>query len=675
MIHLITTALFICVMIFSDTYAQTPVEKRTNALISQINSKQPDEKHLVWIFFENKGNQTEQYFINPLNVVSKKSLQRRTKMFTEGNLLSYRDIPVNPAYINYVEELGLTIRHKTKWFNGVSGFANASAITQIMYLPFVKQIDLVARLRKHYPEIIDGTIENQSQPVVIYKQGEVNNYNYGNSFTQLNQINVPSVHNLGYTGQGITICVMDAGFNRLTHEVFADMNIVATWDFVNNREYVGDGQGGQGSGTHGTQTLSVIGGFKEGKLIGPAFNANFLLAKTENTESETPIEEDNWIAALEWADSIGVDVTSTSLGYLTFDPPYPSYTWMDMDGNTARITVAADLATHIGIVVVNSAGNGGFHSTRNTLSAPADGDSVISIGAVTSSGNRSSFSSVGPTVDGRIKPDVAAMGSSVYVASASGNTNYTNSSGTSFSCPLAAGVAALILDANYTLTPMQVRDALRNTASQNSNPDRLLGWGIIDALLAVNYFPIPVELVSFSGNAVQGGVMLKWTTATEQNNLGFEIQRRTQDSEFYPIGFVQGNGTTTTPSNYSFTDNTAISGLNFYRLKQVDFDGSSSYSNEIGVDSDFIISHKLFQNYPNPFNPATVIRFSIAGRSFISLKIFDALGNEVSTLIFGYKDSGEHEINFNAESLSTGVYFAELRVDNFRQVIKMILAK
>ncbi len=675
MIHLITTAFFICVMIFSNTFAQTPVEKRTNALISQINPKQTEEKHLVWIFFEDKGNQTEQYFINPLSVVSEKSFQRRAKMFKEGNLLSYRDLPVAPAYINSVEALGLAIRHKTKWFNGVSGFANTSEITQIASLPFVKQIDLVARLQKDYQEIIDVTIENQSQPFVTYKQGEVNNYNYGNSFTQLNQIKVPAVHNLGYTGEGITICVMDAGFNRLTHEVFADMNIVATWDFVNNREYVGDGQGGQGIGTHGTQTLSVIGGFKDGKLIGPAFNSNYLLAKTENTQSETPIEEDNWIAALEWADSIGVDVTSTSLGYLTFDPPYPSYTWMDMDGNTARITVAADLATHIGIVVVNSAGNGGFHSTRNTLSAPADGDSVISIGAVTSSGNRSSFSSVGPTVDGRIKPDVAAMGSSVYVASASGNTNYTTSSGTSFSCPLAAGVAALILDANYTLTPMQVRDALRNTASQNSNPDRLLGWGIIDALLAVNYFPIPVELVSFSGYAVQNGVMLNWTTATEQNNLGFEIQRRTQDNEFYPIGFVNGNGTTSTPSDYSFTDNTAISGLNFYRLKQIDLDGSYSFSNEIEVNSDFNISHILYQNYPNPFNPETVIRFSLAGQSFVSLKIFDVLGNAVSTLVSGYRTPGDYEINFNAENLSTGVYFALFRADNFRQIIKMVLAK
>ena len=155
---------------------------------------------------------------------------------------------------------------------------------------------------------------------------------------------------MGYTGQGVTVCVMDAGFNRLSHEVFSAMNIIAAYDFVNNDPDVGDSTD-LGNGSHGTQTLSAIGGFKEGKLIGPAFGANFILAKTENTDSETPIEEDNWIAALEWADSIGVDVTSTSLGYLDYDPPFVGYTWENMDGNTARITIAADLAVKKGIVV------------------------------------------------------------------------------------------------------------------------------------------------------------------------------------------------------------------------------------------------------------------------------------------------------------------------------------
>ena len=171
----------------------------------------------------------------------------------------------------------------------------------------------------------------------LSKETNVHSLDYGNSYNQLALSNIPQVHDSGYNGQGINICVMDAGFNNLSHEVFQDMNIIAMWDFVNNDSNVAD-QSDSGDGTHGTAVLSIIGGFKEGQLIGPAFGANFILAKTENTESETPIEEDNWIAAMEWADSIGVDVTSTSLGYLDFDLPYVSYTWEDMNGNTALIT-------------------------------------------------------------------------------------------------------------------------------------------------------------------------------------------------------------------------------------------------------------------------------------------------------------------------------------------------
>ncbi len=348
------------------------------------------------------------------------------------------------------------------------------------------------------------------------------------------RLNVPAVHDSGFTGQGVTICVMDAGFNRLSHDAFLSMNIIAAWDFVNNDPNVGD-EGDLGTGTHGTMTLSTIGGFAPGHLIGPAFNSSYIVAKTENTDSETPIEEDNWIAAMEWADSIGVDVTSTSLSYLDYDPPYPSYTWEDMDGNTTIITNGADYAASIGIVVVNSAGNEGYNSSHNTLGAPADGDSVITAGAVTSSGSRSSFSSVGPTVDGRFKPDIMALGSGDVVASPYNDHNYTTASGTSFSCPLSAGVAALILCSNPNLTPMQVRDAMRNTASQSSNPDNLYGWGILNALDAINYFPpapatfqISVDIsdgwnmVSVPGINPEGMGVDNWWAFREQGSNVFE---------------------------------------------------------------------------------------------------------------------------------------------------------
>lgn len=475
--------LILIIIFYNNLIANNKIGKHLKNHLELNKNNNPVK---VWIYFTDKSENLNRYFLNPELVVSKASLERRKKVLPLNQLIDFQDLPLNEDYLNQIKNYVVELRHPSRWFNSISAIVLPSQIYDLINFPFVKEIELVERFRKA-PEPVE------EEQIRFEYHDEMNNqtgFNYGQSLTQNQQINVVAVHNTGNYGQGVRICVMDAGFNRLSHEAFQNMNIIATWDFVNNRPYVGDGQGGMGEGSHGTQTLSTIGGFKEGQLIGPAFGATYILAKTENTESETPLEMDNWIRALEWADSIGVDVTSTSLGYLEFDPPYPSFNWTHMDGNTVPITIAADLAVKRGIVVVNSAGNEGYNSTRNTLVAPADGDSVIAVGAVTSNGTRTSFSSVGNTVDGRIKPDVMAMGSGVRVASPYSNTGYTSASGTSFSCPLAAGVAALILSENPSLTPMQVRDAMRNTANNASSPNREYGWGILNALDAVNYFNI-----------------------------------------------------------------------------------------------------------------------------------------------------------------------------------------
>jgi len=463
-------------------FAQSSMEKFTPQLNKVLDKANENEELLVWVFFSDKGENTQFYFSNPTLVVSEKSLKRRAKVLDENNLLTQRDLPVNQNYIDQVNSLGFNVKQKTKWFNGVSGWATKSELVQFANLPFVKQLDIVYRFRKDKLDeesLNDNPERNQN----LSKPDGTNSYNYGQSFTQIDQITVPQVHDLGYTGAGVTICMMDAGFDRWTsHQVFSSINVIATWDFVDGDSDVENGN--VGTGSHGTSTLSLIGGFYEGQLIGPAFGANFILARTEDIYSETPIEEDNWIAAMEWADTIGVDVTSTSLTYLDFDPPYPSYTWEDMDGNTAKITNGADYAVYIGIYVANSAGNYGNNPSHNTLGAPADGDSVMAIGSVNSSGSRSSFSSVGPSADGRIKPDLMAMGSNDYVACQSSNTCYGNGSGTSFSCPLSAGCAALLLEVAPNLTPMQLVSLLKNTASRSSNPDNLYGWGIINTYAA-----------------------------------------------------------------------------------------------------------------------------------------------------------------------------------------------
>jgi subtilisin family serine protease len=475
--------LLVLIVLPITLFSQIPHNKLTDILAGKLSALKSNEEVLIWVFFTDKEEGLLKSFSGTTNLVSSKSLERRKKVLPSDKLIDVTDLPVNGNYIKSIEDIGGRVKQKSKWFNAISIYIAKSQIDKIISLNFVKSIDVVYQLPKQNKSPLNNNTENK-----LLEQPEgINSYNYGPSLTQLQQINVPAVHNTGNTGQGVTIAVMDAGFNLLSHECFSSMKIIAKWDFVNNGPNVGDSVGLMGSGAHGTQTLSTIGGFKEGELIGPAFSSSFILAKTENTDSETPIEEDNWIAAAEWADSIGVDVTSTSLGYLTFDPPFPSYTWQSMDGKTCIITIGASMAAKKGIVVVNSAGNNGFDSTHNTLNAPADGDSVITVGAVTSTGAWASFSSVGNTVDGRIKPDVMAMGSNDQVADPTNTTGYTSGTGTSFSCPLAAGVAALILSHNIHLTPMQVREAMRNTSSNENSPNRIMGWGILDAYNAIRY--------------------------------------------------------------------------------------------------------------------------------------------------------------------------------------------
>ncbi len=654
-----------------NVFAQTPVEKVTARLQLKMQSENSAKDYLVWIYFSDKGNNLDSYYANPLTVVSQKSLDRRSKMKMETELIDFSDLPVNQNYIDEVIKNGFELKQKSKWFNSVSGYAAKNVINLIAQNPFVNKIDIV----EAYPKRIDDVEFSEKKTNIEYPSQTEGTYslNYGASFTQLNQINVPAVHDSGYNGAGVIICVLDAGFDNLPHEAFSSMNIIAAYDFVNHDNNVGN-QNDMGEGSHGTATLSIIGGFKEGKLIGPAYGSNFILAKTENTDSETPVEEDNWIAGMEWADSIGVDVTSTSLGYIDFDPPYTSYTWQSMDGNTAIITIGADLAAGKGIVVVNSAGNEGSNSMHNTLGAPSDGDSVFAIGAVTSSGTRSYFSSVGPTVDGRIKPDLMAMGSDVYHAASYGNTYY-GGDGTSFSCPLAAGVCALILQKNPYLTPMQVLEALRSTASRNNNPDNQYGWGIINALSAINSVIVPVEMTIFSGAYENGSVKLNWITATELNNFGFDIERRDDFTSYEKIGFVSGNGTSTNRNTYYFMDQNLSAKRYYYRLKQLDLDGTYEYSQEIAVDIEVLNNFKLFQNYPNPFNPTTNIKYYVPENGKLKIGLYDVLGNELKTLVDKDVSAGSYELSVDGSNLASGTYFIKMISQGSQQTIKISLIK
>lgn len=441
----------------------------------------------VWVYFTDKGSRELQKSSVPSTVVTKQSLRRRAKVLPPEQLTDYSDLPVEDAYVSRLGAAGATIQHRSKWFNAVSIRATPEQISRISSLPFVREIELVGRYKRSAPPPPDpkDAMENPE----LRKSSGTHALDYGPSLNQLSQIRVPELHDLGNNAQGVIVGVFDNGFRLPDHEALRAMNVIATYDFVDNKVSVVPNNTSPSFGTHGVNTLSTIGGFKEGQLVGPAYGASFILARTENDSSETPMEEDKWVRAIEWADSLGVQVTSTSLGYLDYNTGFPSWTWEDMDGRTTVITRAAAMAVRKGILVVNSAGNDGYHPSHNTLGAPADADSVLTVGAVNLSGKRTSFSSVGPTTafPPRIKPDVMALGTGVYIASSTQTDGYSSfGQGTSFACPLAAGVAALLVKARPDATPMQIVNAMRQTASQASAPDNLMGWGVVNALAAYN---------------------------------------------------------------------------------------------------------------------------------------------------------------------------------------------
>jgi serine protease AprX len=449
----------------------------------------------IWVQFADKGAAELRKAAIPRDVVSERALLRRLTVLPAERVVDYADLPVDEGYIRIVAEHVAAIRQRSRWFNAVSAIATPAQIEQLATTPFVSEIDLIVRYRR------DRTVEQPRKAAPgeirspLLKTESPDALDYGNSLAQVSLLNIPAVHNTGNAAEGIIIGVFDNGFRLPNHQAFDSLKIIGTRDFVDHKTSVVPNNPSPAFGSHGINTLSTIGGFKPGSLIGPAYKAKFILARTENDSSETPIEEDNWAAAIEWAESLGVQVTSTSVGFLDYDTPYTSWTWQDMNGRTTKITRAAAEAVRKGVIVVNSAGNNGIAAdpSRNTLNAPADADSVLAVGAVTPSGVRAYFSSVGPTtsIPPHIKPDVMATGTSVWVADATTPAGYTLMDGTSLSCPLCAGVAALVLKAHPTATAMKIVEALKMTASRASTPDNLYGWGIINAAKAINYLAPP----------------------------------------------------------------------------------------------------------------------------------------------------------------------------------------
>lgn len=438
-----------------------------------------------WVYFTDKGDFETMSFQEQIDLVkaqlSESAWKRRLAQTGNSALekIIREDLPIYPPYLQKLTEMGFQVRHRIRWMNAISGTIEATRLEQIQALPFVREIRPVRSFKTakkaDFREAPSSFNRITSPDTLIL--------DYGASGGQADFHKYNQLHLKGLTGKDVIVAIFDTGFD-LSHPALqmVKSNLLGEYDFVQDDSVTANQPGDDSTqDQHGTYTLSVLGGLAQHFLVGPAFEAKFILAKTEKVDQEIHQEEDNWAAAAQWAEALGAQIVSSSLGYSEFDAGQGSYNYQDMDGETTIVTRAANFLAERGVLVVNSAGNEG-RSAWYYITAPADGKKVLTVGALTIDNQVATFSSHGPTADGRIKPDVAALGVGVYGTRSGGG--YQTASGTSAACPLVAGIAAQLLQARPDLNYQQLIHILRQSGDNSASPNNDRGWGKVDAYVA-----------------------------------------------------------------------------------------------------------------------------------------------------------------------------------------------
>ena len=424
----------------------------------------------AWVYLKDKPNSAT-YLATPLTMLSQRALDRRTR---QNIVLDSKDVPVDISYYSQIKSAtGITILAKSKWLNAIHVQGTQTDINNLKStFSFVDLIEFANNSLNAKGKVAPRSSVKKNKN----KFAEINTtFNYGTATNQITMLKGDFLHQEGYSGSGMQIAVIDAGFPNVdaldAFKRLRDNNqILGGYDFVNRSTNFYAGH------NHGTNVLSDIGGYIDGAFVGTAPDASFYLFITEDANNEVPLEESLWVEAAERADSLGVDVINTSLGYTTFDNANYNYSYGDMDGETAFISRGAEIGASRGMILVNAIGNEG-NDPWKYMGAPADAASVFTVGAVNASREIASFSSFGPTADNRVKPDVLAQGQSVYVIGhISGNPITSN--GTSFSSPVMAGVVACFWQAFPNLTSTQIMQRIRESADRYNNPDEQYGYGI-----------------------------------------------------------------------------------------------------------------------------------------------------------------------------------------------------
>lgn len=573
---IILTLTMMTTVLFADYVRQAPADKIHPA----INAKSAEGK--VWILFTDKGilsdEQLNSYFSGHKNILSDKSIERRMKKGLP--LYTFEDVPVRSEYIEQLENMGIETAHQSKWLNAVSAYIGPDDIEKLKQSKFVYYVYPVAKSAG----VQYNSYDNTAVSIAASYADSFNLYDYGIACTtQIYQLNIEKVHNMRFTGKGVTIAIFDTGFKvteeyvnnekiiTAMHEALENVNIVNTYSFVNDTDYVGMLTGSEEDllqVDHGTKMLALMGAYKSRQMISPAFSADYILCETEVVGSETPSEEDNWIRAAEWVDSLGADIISSSLGYKDW------YPYEYMNGDSCLISAAADVAASHGILVVNVIGNVEYTDALadTSIVAPGDADSILTVGGIDDYRMWHDVSATGPVYDlyqlreqypdpdtisdiafrdsiieyineytlKRTKPDILAL-ADPYTVHVSDSVSYTFVTGTSASTALIAGGCALLLQAHPEWTPMKVRDILHETASMpyrqvvpdsvlyDSIPNDTIGWGIADFYSALMYEPV---------ETVENSAMLSpypnpFSIRTGSIHIPFRLIRRVSNLSFY----------------------------------------------------------------------------------------------------------------------------------------------
>ena len=530
------------------------------------------------IKFKNKA--TNPFSIaSPSAYLSTRAINKRTAY---NIAIDSTDLPITPRYIDSVRLAGsVAILNRSKWLNQISiQTTDAAAITKITNLPFVESVSsIAARSMSQVNTLPKDKFELEknitSLPTTERTTSTQNFFNYGTTFNEIKLHNGQFLHNIGLRGQGMLVAVLDAGFfNYTSLSSFDSMNVnnqvLQTWDFVaGNASVVEDD-------SHGMNCLSTIAGNIPGSFVGNAPKANFVLYRTEDPASEYPIEEHNWVSGLERADSTGVDIASTSLGYTTFDNATFDHTYSQMNGRTTIAAKGAVFANRKGMLLFAAAGNDGNNSWKY-ISTPADTDSLVTVGAVTTSGTVGSFSSYGPSADGRVKPEVAAVGVNAYVQNA--NNTIGTGNGTSFACPKMAGLGTCLWQGFPEFNNIVVRDALIKSGSQFATPNDRIGYGIPDVKKAfVTLLNRYAKITSASITNCRTSINF---ITKDVNGMKLEFERMLPGQTAYTkIAERQGTGLVLSNKSYTYLDTltNAQPGIIKYRIKQIVDTATASFT-------------------------------------------------------------------------------------------------